>query len=200
MALDSFKVRKAYQIGCFYTAYKASALVEKEREGKKPSEEDINKLRVLRALLNSIEPYATNYTQPSFTFGVSAAVTGSVVSFLIGDVTIDGITLVTNNTTIAAKQMADRINEMNVGFTAFSEGVNITVKGVSGPTADGLAITPSATNGTAFSLSIPTELSSDGSDYFSANTARCLTDAQIESIMDKINSGIDVPCSKFINF
>lgn len=199
MSLSSFNIRKQVQIASLYSAYKSYLHIEGEVKGNKPTPDDTKRLRVFNALVNSINRYGKIYIQPTFTFSIDTARSNSTVSLLFGDVSYS-IPFQSNNTSLAAKEVSDYINTANTGFTSVANVNYITVSAVNGSLSNELEATISVNNGSVLGIPFPTEFSDDGSDYFSENTDRVVTDIQIYGIIDKINSMIDEPYNNFLTF
>ncbi len=199
MALSSFNIRKQVQIASFYSAYKSSLHIECEKNGNQPTVNDTKRLRALSALVNSISRYGKIYTQPAFTFSIDTAISNSTITALFGDVSYF-IPFKSNSTSLAAIEVSDYINNANTGFTSVVNSNYITVSAVDGSLSNELEVSVSVNNGSALGLPFPTEFSDDGSDYFSANEDRVVTDIEIYGIIDKINSMIDEPYANFLIF
>lgn len=200
MSLSSFNVRKQLQIANFFSAYKSYGFIENEKKGGTTPDADIKKMRVLNALAASIYDYGTIYVQPSFTFTLDIARSNAVLSMTFGSAVYDPLTIKSNSIIYGAQEISDYINSQNIGFTAVNNHNYITVYAVNGSESNGIAASIQITNGAALGIPFPTVFSSDGSDYFSENTDRTLTDEQVYTIIDKMNMLIDEPCDKFLNF
>jgi hypothetical protein len=202
MALNSFQVKKVLQIASAYGAYKGGELMKLRQAGKN-CEAEKTRLKLLYSFIDSIQDYGSIYVNPSTYFSVASLTSGATITLTIdGSVNFPPLTLNTSSAAVAKGLVIDYINSQNLGFTAEAVIIGpltIKVSAASGSLFNGATFVVTTT-GTIGITAPSSTFSSDGDDYFNRYTDRCLEDNQVQTILDRINSFVDVPCEKFVTF
>lgn len=206
MALSSFNVKKMTLIGSAFAAYSGGLLMNKRKRGKDDFDHQ-KRLMTMLSLIYSIKEYGTIYVNPNLKMGITSLNSGATIRmyFFVSDsltVVLDEFTFTTSIVSVARQQLIDFINVQNKGFSASLDGTAanpIKISAVNGHLSNGIPITVNTTGTISLSFDSVT-FSNDGSDFFSRYPDRILENNEVESILDKIDSYIDVPYSKFVSF
>lgn len=202
MALTSFQVKKTLQIASAYGAYKGNELMRLRIEGKN-CEAEKTRLKLLYAYIDSIQDYGSIYVNPSAQFGVTAITSGAIVSITInGTITYPALTLNTGVPATANQLIVDFINAQNIGFTAElvdTANLQVKVSAVNGSVFNSKTLVVTTT-GVITINNASTTFTATGDDYFSRYTSRCIANNEVQTILDRINSFVDVPCELFVTF
>lgn len=200
MTLTSFAVKKTLMIASAYAAFRGGEIMDKRANGINcdPQRE---RLQLLFGMIDSIQEYGCIYENPSIVFNVTAVVPGARVIIIFGalNVQLPEITFTTAVNSEANQELADAINAMNNGWTAKIIGTGVLISAVNGHIYNGYPVSLQ-TVGVSFSFPAGFTLTTTGDDFFNRYPERCLADNEIQTVLYKINSFVDVPCEKFVQF
>lgn len=146
-------------------------------------------------LIDTLDPYATIYTQSTYTFSITSSTAGNTFAMSINGVTI-GTTLTFSGTEATdAASVATMINTDDT-YSAYSDGTSVIISGKDGSASNGyiLAFTTNATLNTPSPLTLL-----GGEDYLSRNTETCLTLPQINNMLQYLCKLCDSNCNTNLN-
>lgn len=207
MALSSFQVLKQVQIANAFVSYSAGLLMDKREMGIDCFDHQ-RRLNTLVSLIDSIKDYGTIYVNPNYKFSISSLVSGATIQFIgfLSDeqtITLDTYTFITSDATTAMNDFIDFVNDQNNGLTASLTGTAtfpIKISAVNGSLSNNMPVSINTTGTITLALPVSIHFSTDGDDFFNRYSARCIPDNEVETILDKINSMIYLPCTDFVAF
>lgn len=195
--LSSYYILTRLNTAKGYAVTKGNELIEEQADGDEDCDKEIDELKLLNSLIDAIERYSIIYNRPSVTFSVETANSGSDVSIVFGDTDLGTVTMSSGTAAGEASEIANYINGLGGVFTAVANTKYVTVYAENGSLSNEIDVDVTAT--APMALSVPAAFSDDGRDYFSENEDRCLTDEEIEFILEKIRR-ITPSCSNTTSF
>lgn len=172
--------------------YNRILLLQKGEENKNI----LNTCELMVNLIDTLEPYAAIYSQSSYNFSVTTVANGNTLTLNINSVEIGTVTFTGTNTTTAANDIVNMINNEGT-YIAISNTNSIEISGKDGSESNGYII-QFVTSGIILNTPAPIELQG-GDDYLYRNTNTCLTLAQINNILQYLCKLCDSDCNYNLN-